>query len=76
MLKEFGPDPVIPGMEHSETYVEEELKYNPKCPCRTRTCPQHGFCSLCMKHHEWVKMKMAEHGLKGDSAVCMRLRGR
>lgn len=76
MLKEYGPVEGIPGMESSETYIEEETKYNPNCPCGTRTCPQHGFCKECIAHHEWVKKKMASHGLKGDSPVCMRLRGK
>ncbi len=51
MLKELGLDPRCPGLEISETIIEEDLRYNPNCPCRTRTCPQHGFCKYCIQHH-------------------------
>lgn len=51
MLKEYGMDPNIPGLEVTETLIEEDLRYNPNCPCKTRTCPQHGFCKYCVQHH-------------------------
>lgn len=51
MLKEFGLSPTEPGLEITETYIEEDLHYNPECPCPTRTCPQHGFCKICVQHH-------------------------
>lgn len=51
MLKEFGLSATEPGLEITETFIEEELRYNPECPCPTRTCPQHGFCKICVQHH-------------------------
>lgn len=51
MLKEFGLSETEPGLEITETYIEEDLRYNPECPCPTRTCPQHGFCKICVQHH-------------------------
>ena len=51
MIKEFGMDPNVPGLEITENFVEEDLRYNPNCPCRTRSCSQHGFCKLCTQHH-------------------------
>ncbi len=51
MLKEFGLSETEPGLEITETYIEEDLRYNPECPCPTRTCPQHGFCKICVRHH-------------------------
>ena len=51
MIKEFGMDPNIPGLEIVETLIEEDVRHNPNCPCKTRTCPQHGFCKYCIQHH-------------------------
>ena len=58
MLKEFGLSETEPGLEITETFIEEDLRYNPECPCPTRTCPQHGFCKLCVRHHR----ELAEMG--------------
>ena len=64
-LVEFGLDPTRPGMELCETLIDEDLKYNPNCPCKTRPCPQHGFCKVCTRHH-------ASHGIDADGPGCHR----
>ena len=51
MIIEHGMRPDVPGLEVTETLIEEDLRYNPECPCQTRTCPQHGFCKYCVEHH-------------------------
>ena len=58
MLREFGLSETEPGLEITETFIEEDLRYNPECPCPTRTCPQHGFCKICVQHHR----ELAEMG--------------
>ncbi len=65
-----------PGMFDSETYIEEDVKYKEGCPCRTRTCPQHGFCRECVLHHKEVSAHLAEMGLPPESVMCQRLQGR
>lgn len=61
MIKEFGMDPNAPGLEIMETLIEEDLRYNPECPCRARTCPQHGFCKYCVEHHKQVLAVLASN---------------
>ena len=43
--------PDQPGMCLWDTVVEDDVEYNPACPCLTRTCPNHGFCAYCVPHH-------------------------
>lgn len=31
--------------------LSEALRYNPNCPC-LEECSTHGFCSVCMEHHD------------------------
>ncbi len=63
MRIEYGVIPDEPGMEESYTIIPEELKYNPYCPCPTRTCPNHGFCKYCVPHHVDVNKMLVEKGL-------------
>ncbi len=61
MLAEHGMSPDVPGLEITETLIEEDLRYNPECPCKTRTCPQHGFCKYCLQHHADIARRMPPH---------------
>ncbi|MDD6279621.1 MAG: GNAT family N-acetyltransferase [Oscillospiraceae bacterium] len=33
-------------------------KTNPTCPCKKKSCPRHGDCKACRKHHAESKHKM------------------
>ncbi|MCC8142384.1 MAG: hypothetical protein LIO56_07660 [Lachnospiraceae bacterium] len=64
MIKEFGMDEQIPGLELTETVIEEDLRFNPNCPCPTRTCSQHGFCKACIVHHKGLR-ELIKDGVPG-----------
>ena len=33
------------------------MKNNLSCPCKKKSCPRHGDCEACRKHHEESKYK-------------------
>jgi len=72
MQIERGKIPECPGMEVSYTIIPEDMRMNPKCPCPTRTCPNHGFCKYCFKHHERIDRLRAEHGVGPEGPYCRR----
>lgn len=83
MLVEYGLSPEIPGMEISETFIEEDLRYNPECPCLARSCPQHGFCKYCLQHHRALNPAVfpedpdydatGEYKINHNDPVCWRI---
>ncbi len=34
-----------------------DKKTNPTCPCKKKSCPRHGDCEACRKHHSESKHK-------------------
>lgn|GEM_PF-1088566 len=72
MFIEYGLILNEPGMEESYTIIPEDLRMNPKCPCPTRTCPNHGFCQYCIKHHDHINRQLEEKGIKGHPQYCKR----
>lgn len=73
-LEYFRPVPGCPGLEEAYSIVPEDAVMNPDCPCQTRTCPYHGFCAMCVRHHRDVDELMAQEGRPGHGTVCQRLR--
>jgi len=64
--------PGEPGMEDSASIIPEDLRMNPYCPCRKRTCPLHGFCKYCARHHEELNRELAPMGIAGHAPYCRR----
>lgn len=72
MLIEYGLIEEEPGMEEVYSIIPEDLKMNPKCPCTTRTCPNHGFCKYCVEHHRAITVRLTAMGMKSDPPFCNR----
>lgn len=72
MQIEHGKIPEYPGLEESYTIIPDNMRMNPKCPCLTRTCPNHGFCQYCLHHHEMIDRLRAEHGVGPEGVFCKR----
>ena len=72
MRIEHGRIPEEPGMKVEYSIIPEHMKMNPKCPCPTRTCPNHGFCMQCKEHHEEIMRILAKEGKVGDTVYCRR----
>lgn len=64
--------PEKPGMEESYTIIPDTARMNPKCPCLTRTCPNHGFCQYCKRHHDHIDRMLAEKGIPPEGPYCKR----
>lgn len=73
-LEHFGHDPACPGMEEAYSIVPETMKMNPNCPCEARTCPHHGFCAMCVRHHKDVDALLVSEGKHPHGSYCARLR--
>mgnify|MGYP004703318875 FL=1 len=48
------------------------MRMNPRCPCLTRTCPNHGFCQYCKKHHAHIDVMLKEIGMEPEGPFCQR----
>lgn len=74
LLERFAGIAGKPGLKEDYSIVEENLKMNPECPCLTRTCPNHGFCIMCVRHHKDVDEIGAQVGKPAEGTVCDRIR--
>ena len=72
MRIEYGLIPEEPGMEEVYTIIPEDMKFCPTCPCPTRTCPNHGFCKYCKKHHAELARKDKAVGRPVHLQYCAR----
>ena len=72
MFIEYGLISEESGMERVYTVIPENLRFCPTCPCATRTCPNHGFCMYCKKHHEAIDCILEEKGLEPEGPYCKR----
>lgn len=72
MQIEHGLIPEKPGMEESYAIIPDMARMNPRCPCLTRTCPNHGFCRYCKRHHEHIDRLLAESGKPPEGPYCKR----
>lgn len=72
MQIEHGLIPEKPGMEESYTIIPDTARMNLTCPCLTRTCPNHGFCMYCKRHHEHIDRLLAENGKPPEGPYCKR----
>ncbi len=73
MRSEIGLIPNQGGMEEAYSIIPEDMRMNPDCPCRTRTCPNHGFCQYCYAHHEDLRRMFGERGIvTNEGTFCRR----
>lgn len=70
----FIRNPERPGLEVAYSIIPEDMNMVPKCPCKTRTCPHHGFCEMCARHHADLNERAALDGRKAHGTMCDRLR--
>ncbi len=73
-LEHFKGIPGCSGLEEAYSIVPEDCLMNPNCPCQTRTCPHHGFCAMCVRHHKDVDELLVSRGAQPHGTVCDRLR--
>ena len=72
MQIEHGLIPEKPGMEESYTIIPDDMRMCPTCPCPTRTCPNHGFCQYCVRHHAHIDVMLAEPTTPPAAPFCPR----
>ena len=72
MQIEHGLIPEKPGMGESYTIIPDGMRMCPTCPCPTRTCPNHGFCQYCVRHHAHIDVMLAEHNITPEGPFCHR----
>ncbi len=59
---ELEQNPEEPGIDIMYSIIPEDLRMNPKCPCKARTCPNHGYCFYCTRHHAEINRMLIAEG--------------